>query len=358
MARAKEVPVLTGIRGLAAILVFVSHATNECYQGKYLGEGGGQLGVMLFFMLSGYLMSMLYLDESPSKAATYDFLINRLSRIYPMFFVVVIANYAAAHFFPSINTYGIHNVSDLIEHLLFIKGNSVLWTIGPEVIFYGLFVVMWCIRPKGEIYLYAFIAILVMASTLPGGNDVSNSVECLHNRIPYFIAGMLLATKHPALLSASNRLSLRTRLFLSSLAAASIIICMPWIMGTVYRNLFNVSLDRSIDVWSEPFYLAAMIFILPSLIIASPAALTNRVAIFMGNISFSFYLLHALVINAIHNAFPEHPASVIALSLMASAALSAITYSLIEKPSRRFLRGFFKDRLLGNKSQNDGRLNA
>lgn len=358
MARAKEVPILTGIRGLAAVLVFVSHAMNECYQGKYFGDGGGQLGVMLFFILSGYLMSMLYLERLPSRASAYKFLINRFSRIYPMFFVVVMANYAIARFCPTISHYSINNTSDLIEHLLFIKGYSVLWTIGPEVIFYGLFVGLWWLRPKGDIYFYVGIAVLVMASTLPGGNDISNSFASLHNRVPYFIAGMLLATKHPSLKEASSKLSLLARFILAAASAMAIVICMPRIMAVGSPNMLNAVLKHSVNVWSEPFYLVAMVFTLVALIVANPTILTNRAAIFMGNISFSFYLLHALVISFTYHTFPEHPGSVIALSFLAAVALSATTYALIEKPSRRFLRSLFKENRSDNTLKADGTASA
>ena len=56
----KDIPVLNGLRGLAVMIVFASHASNIFYQGEIVGWGGGQLGVMLFFMLSGFLMAHLY----------------------------------------------------------------------------------------------------------------------------------------------------------------------------------------------------------------------------------------------------------------------------------------------------------
>lgn len=50
-------PELDGLRGLAAYIVLVSHASNMTgLWGTLLGNGAGQFGVMLFFVLSGFLM--------------------------------------------------------------------------------------------------------------------------------------------------------------------------------------------------------------------------------------------------------------------------------------------------------------
>jgi peptidoglycan/LPS O-acetylase OafA/YrhL len=39
---------LTGLRGLAAMLVFISHSANDGFLPVYVGDGFGQTGVMLF----------------------------------------------------------------------------------------------------------------------------------------------------------------------------------------------------------------------------------------------------------------------------------------------------------------------
>jgi peptidoglycan/LPS O-acetylase OafA/YrhL len=47
-------PTLDGLRGLAALLVVLSHFSNRTGMwGVRLGDGGGQIGVMLFFLVSG-----------------------------------------------------------------------------------------------------------------------------------------------------------------------------------------------------------------------------------------------------------------------------------------------------------------
>ena len=71
-AERRELPVLNGIRGLAVAIVFASHASNIYFSGAIAGWGGGQLGVMLFFLLSGFLMSHLYLHRKRHPISSRD----------------------------------------------------------------------------------------------------------------------------------------------------------------------------------------------------------------------------------------------------------------------------------------------
>ena len=49
------------------MIVVLSHYSNESgIWGGYLGQGAGQLGVMLFFLLSYFLMAHLYFDSPPT----------------------------------------------------------------------------------------------------------------------------------------------------------------------------------------------------------------------------------------------------------------------------------------------------
>ena len=66
-----RVPSLDGLRGLAVLLVLVSHASNI---GVWLGpwfdcRGVGRYGVFLFFVLSAYLLTRQFFELSPSSQA-------------------------------------------------------------------------------------------------------------------------------------------------------------------------------------------------------------------------------------------------------------------------------------------------
>lgn len=82
-------PALDGLRGLAILLVLVAHFTNP--PGVRPAQGGGLLGVTLFFVLSGFLITALLLEErtrtgSISFGAFYR---RRARRLFPALFVML-----------------------------------------------------------------------------------------------------------------------------------------------------------------------------------------------------------------------------------------------------------------------------
>src|SRR4051794_20690258 len=82
-----NVPALDGVRGLAVLIVVMSH----CNFAGMIGQGN--IGVLLFFVLSGFVLT-LPLIEHPDAIYRPDFLLrfalNRTLRIYPAFLVAVL----------------------------------------------------------------------------------------------------------------------------------------------------------------------------------------------------------------------------------------------------------------------------
>lgn len=93
-------PVLTGVRAIAAYMVFLAHFNPLGAEGQkgWLATGlshffgGLSIGVSVFFVLSGFLITMRY--ESSINLSWHwarRYLRNRVARIYPMYFLVTIA---------------------------------------------------------------------------------------------------------------------------------------------------------------------------------------------------------------------------------------------------------------------------
>ena len=91
------VPALTGVRAMAAYLVFISH---YCYifdanfphiVQRFFGEFN--IGVSVFFVLSGFLITFRYYNkfERLTKDWFLQYLKNRVARIYPMYALLTIA---------------------------------------------------------------------------------------------------------------------------------------------------------------------------------------------------------------------------------------------------------------------------
>jgi peptidoglycan/LPS O-acetylase OafA/YrhL len=135
---------LTGVRGIAALIVFVSHFSNMTgWLGYRLGHGAGQIGVMLFFILSSFLMYLLYFEsgseEKEGRAReAVAYLAKRFARIYPLVFLSLLVSYFIGFFdVPRyLNAHRIDSVGEILAHLLLLKGNGVLWTISVEFFFY------------------------------------------------------------------------------------------------------------------------------------------------------------------------------------------------------------------------------
>jgi peptidoglycan/LPS O-acetylase OafA/YrhL len=94
-ARSKGIPALDGIRAVAVGLVLAEH-------GGIPGVSGGFLGVDVFFVLSGFLITSLLLDElgSTGRIALAGFWIRRARRLLPALIVMVLAVVAARTLFP------------------------------------------------------------------------------------------------------------------------------------------------------------------------------------------------------------------------------------------------------------------
>ncbi|WP_207422801.1 acyltransferase family protein [Desertivirga brevis] len=94
-------PNLNGLRFIAAFLVIIHHV--ELLKGLFGINNNfnmpffmkiGKMGVVLFFILSGYLITYLLLAElnKTGKIAIKDFYLRRILRIWPVYFLVVISS--------------------------------------------------------------------------------------------------------------------------------------------------------------------------------------------------------------------------------------------------------------------------
>jgi peptidoglycan/LPS O-acetylase OafA/YrhL len=97
-----EIKAMTGLRGVAAILVATYHFYPTDSAATYAVArfvGKGYLWVDLFFVLSGFLLALNYAHlfaAGWSLRGWIDFLLRRLARIYPLYFAIVIAGLAYA----------------------------------------------------------------------------------------------------------------------------------------------------------------------------------------------------------------------------------------------------------------------
>ena len=90
-----RVPAFDGIRGIAILSVIVFHSLlvgNVSSFDKGIGRfaGMGWLGVDLFFVLSGFLITGILVDTKGGDGFFKNFYARRTLRIFPLFYLMVI----------------------------------------------------------------------------------------------------------------------------------------------------------------------------------------------------------------------------------------------------------------------------
>lgn len=148
---------LQDLRAFAAIAVVLYHMAiriDELYGIKVFGgvfnRHFGFYGVLTFFFISGYLMAKLAESSTP-----WDFIVQRIIRIYPAFFAAIIY----AFVLPMI-IFGSSQLGDPLAYFLLPLGPHygplhIEWSLNYEVFFY-LIVSIFCLRPLNR-YYWAFL---------------------------------------------------------------------------------------------------------------------------------------------------------------------------------------------------------
>src|SRR5215510_7923630 len=156
-------PNLNGLRFIAALMVIIHHV--EQYKSIYGLPNNfssttiqifGELGVVLFFVLSGFLITYLLLEEErqTNTIVIRNFYVRRILRIWPLYFLIVILALAV---FPNIPLFILpdydrakvysHLAGKIFLYLFFLPNlvsplfgivpyASLTWSIGTEEQFY------------------------------------------------------------------------------------------------------------------------------------------------------------------------------------------------------------------------------
>ncbi|RCN42719.1 hypothetical protein ANCCAN_11308, partial [Ancylostoma caninum] len=83
---------LQGIRGVAILFVLMMHLKQDSFR-------LGFIGVDMFFVLSGFLMTKILLSKEVSLKSVGTFYIRRFKRIVPLYMLLAVATYIYGYFF-------------------------------------------------------------------------------------------------------------------------------------------------------------------------------------------------------------------------------------------------------------------
>ena len=157
-AERERIAVLDGLRALAIMLVLARHGLRPFWTNlahPFLPLGGfdfaplllnGWIGVDLFFVLSGFLITTYLLEKLPgavSRAAVIGtYMKRRFFRIAPAYYVVLTVTCAGALLMPGADEVPDVTAWSYIYHLLFLNDyfpsniNVVFWSLAIEAKFY------------------------------------------------------------------------------------------------------------------------------------------------------------------------------------------------------------------------------
>jgi peptidoglycan/LPS O-acetylase OafA/YrhL len=313
----RRIPSLDGLRAISIVLVILSHLVKWKHVSAPVLGSYGALGVFVFFVLSGYLITNLLLREHERSAtiSLRDFYFRRAFRIFPAAFVflaVVTVLYwkqigwlhlAAALFY----------VANMDMFRPWIFGH--LWSLSIEEQFYLLwpFALKNWYRHKTAILLGAFLITPVFQTALLAFKVHNGLVGSLPVYSSQLAIGCLLAVFAPRLPRIPKPVAL---------IMLTAFILIPWFpANTALRTLFLLF------ILSPMLHIAVAGLVLH--VIQVPYRVLNWLPIaWLGRISYSLYLWQELFCSnaALHAGF------VLVIPAVACACLS---YYLVEQPMLR-----------------------
>ena len=342
----KNLATLDGLRGLAALLVLVDHTGVPGFR------GAGMVGVTIFFCLSGYLLCLPFASQgSRIVSAEYmkKYFARRFCRILPMYYFVLTAGYFYSQ-----------RYDDYIRSLLFLQGNSILWTVLQEVHFYSLLPLIFMIhhyifrdRLTGILIFLGGVGFAYNHKWLP-----IHTMYGMGHTMPLYLGVFLVGIMMGYFYQKWDCIKYRD--ILSLLGHPGVVFAM-FILAVSLPGLRSfVAGHRIIETWVLQ---GTYPYLTGCLILGLSIMERNRVQRFfahswlraIGLISYSVYLLHPVFLDMVKYIFSTYliiqPNGVVKFLFTSVLVLpaSVITYTYIERPFIR--RASIKFQLTESESQ-------
>ena len=343
--RGSHLAALDGLRGIAVAIVLLSHLSNarvHLVPGLDLA-GIGKSGVFLFFVLSAFLLARGLLKAPPrgfrEPRLLGGYFARRFLRIAPLYSVVLVAHWAASR--GTALRVEPMDAAALWRHLSLRAGVSVYWAIPVEVSFYavlpGVAFALALVRRYGDTLRLIAIAAAALAAALwiPSAPARTNSIE-LAPYLSAFLIGVCAAVvhrgldAHPSGEGRASRETLLEGLAITSGLALLVLTPVGWanLVGRgVPRDYFHDRVASYALLWS--------IFLIGSLHGRGflRGILSWKPLRWLGIVSFSLYLWHLPILNALVDHMPRRPRWEVALVVLAaSSVVAALSYLAIERP--------------------------
>lgn len=320
---------LTGIRAIAAILVFWHHG-----DGLYGGISSGMVGVSLFYILSGFVMA--WVDREDDTASL--FYRRRFARIYPAYAVaaIIAIAYAAVTIGVSWKDFFAFTLlqSWVPDETVYFAGSAVFWSLSCEAFFYVAFPfirrVTRALTSRG-LWALAGSTGLVSLSVAAVGVGFPESPQLTWAvvvfplvRLPEFVIGVCLG-------------SLMARGW-----APRIPLAVAWVLaaaGVVAAMFAPYALSRY-AVTLIPF--AVLVVALASADLRGSRVFTSsKWMVRLGDWSYCFYLIHLVVIMVTISVASRVGLPIwatLAVALVGAVLAASLLHTRVEKRAEKILR--------------------
>jgi peptidoglycan/LPS O-acetylase OafA/YrhL len=350
-------PDIDGLRGIAVLLVVLFH-------GFPYAVAGGFVGVDIFFVISGFLITSIILQGLERQRFSFlDFYIRRVRRLYPALIVVLVATLGFgwfALFSEEYEALGKHvaggagfvaNIMQWLEAGYFDRRQELkpllhLWSLGVEEQYYLIWPVLLALLWRWTRLLPILIGALLLASLALNVALVDSAPDStfylIHTRFWELLLGSVLAYlvlrwnqfapagKLGALHGSITSALATHRKPVSEIVAG---------LGLLLLGCSVLFIDRSkhFPGWWALLPCAGAVL----LIAAGPHTFINRMAlsmrwlVFVGLISYPLYLWHWPLMAFARILSPDEPSRITkGILIVASFVLAWLTYRFVENPLR------------------------
>lgn len=353
-----QIPALTGIRFLAALMIFIFHYADRF---PFIGTNTQLylrqlfLGVEVFFVLSGFIIAYTYLEQAELNFSFLKkYFVRRFARIYPLYLLLTITTFVVIfENFESRSDW----FSQLLLNITLLKGFSSnyyltgiepTWSLTVEESFYLL--APWAfvlIKKKGILFwqvpvlwLIGFLLVLLF-SRFPNYGFFSDrlftSFVTFFGRCFEFYLGIWLALQYKRKISlfSGYKSKYPVLTLLGSIAMVAILFLLVEIQKMT--GLSSPLSWEGVAVCNLVFPLAVILFLAGLLLEKSWLSifLSSSLMGLLGRSSYAFFLIHTGIFAM---AIQRYFGSNIFLLLVLLMAASIFFYLFFEKPINAFIR--------------------
>ncbi len=345
----RRVPSIDGFRAISITLVVIHHLLNKekaDVNPLWYLIGNGFLGVFIFFVISGFLITTLLLREADStgRISLSAFYLRRAFRILPpLYFYIAFAVLAAWALGTPLSVASISEAATLTQNIVIRNSPwqfEHFWSLCIEEQFYLIWPITigyFIIRHRRQTAIRLVVALIVIAPILRTGVFV-----CCHDQaLRHYLLGLLPAKMDALMYGCGTALAVGTPSFekVYERASALIWLLLLWVavisnyLTLRYGNYFSMSIGQTID----GFCIAIMItWAARNAAGAAGRILNCRPVVHIGLISYSVYIWQTWFLHAEnHTVFGQTPWNLLSIWLAAE-----FSYFGIERLSR-----FARDRL-------------